>query len=617
MTKFFEPISASATHIYHSALELCPTSSIVRRFNYDRTDRIARLPRVVVGASYSWDPSLSISGKDDYQFCTWSPCGRFVAALTGNAVEIRNQLTFELVTTLQPMDTIPLPLLAGPLAYSPDGRSLACASYTSIVVWDIQTGGVAKEIVCSGKAISLVWSLDGRTIGTLEYLPPRTGHIGTHVNTYDVVSGTPTFFANIRSYHQPLLWAFETSFRVLTTERHPLDHAKIETQIQISVVQPPLTTIRRWSITTEAQAKDTSTDHTPGSKVVSFSPAACRIAIFAGGKLLIFQDRSPVPLLEEEGHFLSPCFSPDGSLFAASKDEIVYTWRYPSCCYVRWAEFRCQGYINSLHFSPTSSAFLSHSGNILKILNSEGLPNNYEFHRRQHAAISHSGCRIASHKPKNFVEITDPHSTSPSQSIHTQVQIDGLLISGNVLLVIGSGQVVAWLLEKEGLASGDRRFKDDDHIWAVSLTPPDHGDKTLPTSLLQPKPKLKFHVEGQIGVIDRGEIGLFFYNTETGEVLPSTQTPLSLSGPGYDPSDRLCGRHHRHYHNLSQHHTPPRGSWYPSETALREGWVRDPEGRHRLWLHVEWRKSWDLADWCHNITTQFGIVGGLPVVVKF
>ena len=29
VAKFFEPINASATHIYHSALELCPASSIV------------------------------------------------------------------------------------------------------------------------------------------------------------------------------------------------------------------------------------------------------------------------------------------------------------------------------------------------------------------------------------------------------------------------------------------------------------------------------------------------------------------------------------------------------------------------------------------------------------
>ena len=36
VTKFFEPISVSAAYIYHSALELSPLSSIIRRLYYHR-----------------------------------------------------------------------------------------------------------------------------------------------------------------------------------------------------------------------------------------------------------------------------------------------------------------------------------------------------------------------------------------------------------------------------------------------------------------------------------------------------------------------------------------------------------------------------------------------------
>ena len=69
-------------------------------------------------------------------------------------MEIRNQLTLELITTLHPTETIPH--LKGPLAYSPDGRSIACTSDTAIIIWDVQTGGVAKEIKCSANSVSLV-----------------------------------------------------------------------------------------------------------------------------------------------------------------------------------------------------------------------------------------------------------------------------------------------------------------------------------------------------------------------------------------------------------------------------------------------------------------------------
>jgi len=141
--KFFEVIKVSATHIYHSALELCPTSSIIRKLYYHR--RITRLPKVVIGTPESWARNIAISHNDDYNGpCIWSPCGRFVAVQTRRAVEIRNQLTLELITILQLTKLIRD--LAGPLAYSPDGRSIACASDTAIIIWDIQTGGVAKGI---------------------------------------------------------------------------------------------------------------------------------------------------------------------------------------------------------------------------------------------------------------------------------------------------------------------------------------------------------------------------------------------------------------------------------------------------------------------------------------
>ena len=132
VTKFFEIIRVSATHIYHSALELCPMSSIIRKLYYHW--RITRLPNVAIGTPDSWDQTIAISEKHHYQRYTWSPCGRFVAAQTEEAVEIRDQLTLELITVLQPTETTPC--LTGPLAYSPDGRSVACVSNAAILIWD-------------------------------------------------------------------------------------------------------------------------------------------------------------------------------------------------------------------------------------------------------------------------------------------------------------------------------------------------------------------------------------------------------------------------------------------------------------------------------------------------
>ena len=74
VTKFFEVINVSATHIYHSALELCPMSSIFRKLYYHQ--HIVHSPKVAVGTPESWAQSIAIYGKDHYNgLCTWSPCG--------------------------------------------------------------------------------------------------------------------------------------------------------------------------------------------------------------------------------------------------------------------------------------------------------------------------------------------------------------------------------------------------------------------------------------------------------------------------------------------------------------------------------------------------------------
>ena len=212
LTMFFEVINVSAPHIYHSALELCPTSSIIRKLYYHR--RIVCLPKVVIGAPDSWDPTISISGKDDYNgLCAWSPCGRFVAAHTGKAAEIRDPLTLELITILQPTETNPR--LKGPLAYSPDGRSIACASDTAIIIWDIQTGGVAKEVKRSTESISLVWSSDGQTLCVIG----SEDRVTFVVHTSDVSSGTTLSSNTLQSGENPHLWTYDESFRVMTDRR--------------------------------------------------------------------------------------------------------------------------------------------------------------------------------------------------------------------------------------------------------------------------------------------------------------------------------------------------------------------------------------------------------------
>jgi Tol biopolymer transport system component len=189
-------------------------------------------------------------------------------------VEIRNQLTLELITTLQPAETIRH--LVGPLAYSPDGRSIACASDTAIIIWDIQTGGVAKEIECSSNNISLVWSSDGRTLCTI-----NSGDGGTFiVHMYDVSSGTTSSPGTLESGDHPHLWTDDGSFWVMTTARNRYPD---NNTIDVFKVGSTLTKIESFTFPPSLHSE---------AKITSFSPTTHHISISDGNTLQIFDIRN-------------------------------------------------------------------------------------------------------------------------------------------------------------------------------------------------------------------------------------------------------------------------------------------------------------------------------------
>ena len=586
MTKFFEVINISAAHIYHSALELCPLSSIIRKLYHHR--RIAHLPKIAIGTPESWDRTISVSGKDDYNgLCAWSPCDRFVAAQTGKAVEVRNQLTLELVTNLQPTETIPH--IMGLLAYSPDGRSIACASNTAIIIWDIQTGGLAKEIECSANNLALVWSSDGRTLCTIN-LEDQATFI---VHTYDVSSGTASSSGTLESTGDPYLWIDDESFKVMTTVRG----RSYKNTINIFKVGSTLTRIRSLIFRSYTYTKN---------KIGSFSPTTHHISISDGRTLRILDIRNSECLLDTPGHFLSECFSSDGSLFAASQESAVHIWKYASGHYTPWREFQSRGWSNSpLRFSPTPSSILGYSGDILRVWRLHEPPTAFETNHLQYVGLSRSGaCVTAVRMLGSTVTTISLLAQTPPQQIDITMELEGLVLTGNILLVALPGELVAWLLTEEGLVDGvigDREVGRSDIIWSIP----------------QPQHQWMFRVEGQVAVIKLPGDVLHVYHTETGEVLHHTQAPQQFSGRWYLLNEPLHGRDYLCYHNLSQCDILPEDRWQTSRATLREGWVKDPEGKHRLWVPVEWRADWDPADWRQDVTTQFSHLGGRPVVIKF
>ena len=127
VTRFFEIISQSGPHIYHSALQLTPQSSFVWKLYNQQIHSVAR---VAIGAPASWDSCIArVETTQKIHCAVWSPCGQFIAVGVGITIEIRDSTTLERVSVLKPPSN---PCCStyyfayDLLTFSPDGCLLAC-----------------------------------------------------------------------------------------------------------------------------------------------------------------------------------------------------------------------------------------------------------------------------------------------------------------------------------------------------------------------------------------------------------------------------------------------------------------------------------------------------------
>jgi len=564
VTNFFEPISVSATHIYHSALELSPRSSMIRKLHYHR--RLARFPRVEIGIQDSWDPSIAISTDSSRE--SWSPCGQFIAIQTGGAVKIRDVLTLEVVSTFQLATDR---FFEFPPSYSPDGRFLACFAGV-LIIWDIQTGGVVEKIKTHFPK-AFTWSPGGGAVVVLSY--------DGDVSMYDVASGTAmsTTTYNISSSDYSYLWAHNESLRVLTTAKD-----NETTTIDIFEFGPAqaLTKIGLFSVQLENK-----------HKIGSFSPTTYRISVSVENlsRLVILDIRNLGRLLVEEGNsdLCSHSFSSDGSHFAASLSGSFHIWNYDGSCYIPWRLFSFPlRYFSRILFSPTSPSILAHWFDTLRLLRLDSPSIASTTHMQQLDVTYHGKTPIPQLDVTYHGKTITINSLSQTQFIDTYFKIAGLGLTGNVLIVKGPKVVVAWLLTEESVSAlGNRRASHDDSIWTISTTPHCH---------------LKFSVEGEAGVIKSGKT-LHIYNLRTGDILEPMQEPPRFSGLWYSFNGRG-----------SMPIVLPNGNL---KVSLGNEWLKDHQGKCLLWRPIEWRSnSKSEVEWFPNSTINFKSRDGNAVMIK-
>ena len=493
------------------------------------------------------------------------------------------------------------------LAYSPDGHSLATCSSTAIIIWDTQTGGVAEEVKCgiTGDHSELVWSLDGRTIAL-------SLQVSKTLSLYicDVASGAVQSSGTIQSVHNTHLWTHHESFQVMA--------------ITGDVVKGRMVNIFDLGSTLTKVKSFTFQSHLSYG---AFSPATYRISASASGdgsynnKIIVLDIQNSKVLLQGIGQYWKHAFSPDGSTLATVARDHLVIWKYTSGNYTQWRNFQQTSMLPQ--FSPTSSSILGCAGPILNMLHLDYSPispvaeSAITIHSQPLDTFAPNGTYIATtHYQESTIMITNLHSQDPltSQLIDTGLEILAIALTGNVLLVKGQNTLMAWLLTEEGVVDGICDNRKADHngcLWKVSL----QAQASFWARLRQwenneNKNAVGFSVEGDIVAVNYEDRPIHVYNTRTGGILPSDKAPQHS---GYEFQDE-CKQYH---HDLYKLHQPPQCDWPISQTILQEGWVKDPEGKHRLWLHPHWRSSKNDVGWLHNTSTLRIRNHSQLVIVKF
>jgi hypothetical protein len=276
-----------------------------------------------------------------------------------------------------------------------------------------------------------------------------------------------------------------------------------------------------------------------------------------------------------------------------------------------------------LQFSPTLSSILGYAGAFLSILHLDGSPPPSAIEstvvmpgKLLDAFSPHGTYIITTYYQQSTVTITnlDSQTPLPSQFIDTNLKVSEIVLTGNVLLVNGSDVIVGWLLTEDGVVDGvlgGRRADHCDSLWKIS---PETNHSARPHQEWEYE-HLEFAVKDEIAAIKHNGYIIHAYHIRTGEVIKPPEIPTYSPLEWYRFNNPLHGSDcYLYHHKLSE---SLNYNWPVSQSTLQEGWVNDPEGNHRLWLHPHWRSATNKVDWLEKVTTMRLGNSSESVVIKF
>ena len=214
---FFHPIQQCAQQLYHTALPLSPTSSLLRKFCLQNVvDNQLSHVATFSGASSAWGLLLMTVDTRPRRLSCITTSVQGIIAACGDIVNIYDAITFILRQSLH------APEVVTKIRDSPDGSTLFLAHLSSVTMWDVQTGGrihtftasseirdmavstMGDHIACglSGSTVTS-WNIHnkegkgfkvGQPVVTIFWLSHRVVVVATQgtIHTHDIVIGKTT-----------------------------------------------------------------------------------------------------------------------------------------------------------------------------------------------------------------------------------------------------------------------------------------------------------------------------------------------------------------------------------------------------------------------------------------
>ena len=374
MTGFFEVISVSSPHIYHSALPLSPKTSIVLELFKSHAHPFAR---IVHGLPTTWEPSIAIKTFATQIFAAaWSPCSKFIAVLWDGdsdspVIEVLDAVTLMQQTILR----FPGSELGAKhwITFSPEGHLLTWfggnhegSSPEKIVTWDIQTGIVISVIspdqwnIPSDPLVdwevllelsSVTYSICGAMFGVLfcwnsEFI----------ICTYNALSGT-------HIYSHPVEGQVLGSIRT---------HGEC---LQFATVTPRSIIVWEVGFASTQAPTEVETSPIPDGFYIPdgflFHPTLPQFALMKGGSFFVWDTHDSKFLLEpptEIELFGQMTFSPDGRFFACgqtflgNESQSIYIWKESQTGYIPHQKFISPAEVRIPLISPDGESIIAFGG---------------------------------------------------------------------------------------------------------------------------------------------------------------------------------------------------------------------------------------------------------------